>query len=126
MGPLPSTLHKTRQGSTPTTHRTGRGLSRREPSCRAHHACTNGSAANQANRRRCPPPPPVTQYSSNNISLFYWWTHGLSKNPEHTSGSCKSKGEGHSDDATIDDRKGGITNFNFGRSGKARRVNFQG
>jgi hypothetical protein len=70
--------------------------------------------------------PQVTQYSSNNISLFYCWTHGLSQNPEHTSGSCKSKAEGHSNGATIDDRKGGVTKFNFGRSGKARRVNFQG
>jgi hypothetical protein len=70
--------------------------------------------------------PQVTQYNSNNISLFYCWTHGSSKNPEHTSGSCKSKPKGHSDDATIDDRKGGVTKFNFGRSGKARRVNFQG
>jgi hypothetical protein len=62
-------------------------------------------------------------YSSNSIDLFYCWSHGLSKNPEHTSGTCNSKGKGHPDDATVDNRKGGINKINFGRSGKQRRIN---
>jgi hypothetical protein len=48
-------------------------------------------------------------FSSNSIELYYCWSHGVSKNSEHTSGSYNSKGEGHQDDAsTIDNRKGGI------------------
>jgi hypothetical protein len=79
-------------------------------------------------------PPPATalaagqqaappRFSSNSIELFYCWSHGVSKNPEHTSGSCNSKGEGHQDDATIDNCKGGINKINFGRSGKQWRIN---
>jgi hypothetical protein len=73
-----------------------------------------------------PPPgnrPPRPFFSSNIIELFYCWSHGVSKNPEHTSGSCNSKGEGHHDDATINNREGGINKINFGRSGKQRRIN---
>jgi hypothetical protein len=59
-------------------------------------------------------------YSSNSIDLFYWWSHGLSKNPEHTSGTCNSKGEGHQDDATLDNRKAESTKLTS--AGQANNV----
>ena len=37
----------------------------------------------------------------------YCWTHGVTKDPEHNSLSCKKKAVGHQDDATIDNMKGG-------------------
>jgi hypothetical protein len=59
-------------------------------------------------------------YVCNEVALYYCWTHGLSKNSKHTSKLCENKGEGHCDDATIENRKGGINRINFGRSGKQR------
>jgi hypothetical protein len=59
-------------------------------------------------------------YTSNGMALFYCWTHGLSKNPTHTSANCANKSEGHDDSATLENRMGGINRINFGRSGKKR------
>ena len=39
----------------------------------------------------------------------YCWTHGSSKNAKHNSGTCENKADGHQDDATINDKKGGST-----------------
>lgn len=64
---------------------------------------------------------PIPTYRSNGIDLYYCHTHGLSRNKDHTSHSCSNKGPDHVDDATIDNRKGGIQKINFGRSGKPRR-----
>lgn len=44
-----------------------------------------------------------------NASTSYCWTHGSSKNAKHTSGTCENKAEGHQDDATINNKKGGST-----------------
>lgn len=41
------------------------------------------------------------------INMFYCWTHGLGFSSNHTSCTCKKKADGHCDDATIKDRKGG-------------------
>jgi hypothetical protein len=62
------------------------------------------------------------EYVSNGIPLFYCWSHGLSKNLEHTSPTCINPKEGHCRDATIDNRLGGVNKINFGRSGQPRRV----
>jgi hypothetical protein len=58
--------------------------------------------------------------TSNDFPLFYCWTHGLSKNPQHPSHLCENKGEGHCDDATLENRKGGINKINFRKAGKPR------
>jgi hypothetical protein len=55
-----------------------------------------------------------TQFQYNTCPLFYCWTHGLNRNPQHTSGTCSSKGKGHKDDATLDNRQGGNAHITFG------------
>jgi hypothetical protein len=41
------------------------------------------------------------------IKMYYCWSHGLGFNSNHTSCTCKTKKDGHRDDATIRSRKGG-------------------
>jgi hypothetical protein len=41
------------------------------------------------------------------VEMFYCWSHGLGFNPKHTSCTCEKKKDGHRDDATIKNRKGG-------------------
>ena len=43
----------------------------------------------------------------NNNSKFYCWTHGRTRNKNHISCSWNNKKEGHQDDATLDNKKGG-------------------
>ena len=43
------------------------------------------------------------------VEMFYCWSHGLGFNPKHTSHTCNTKKDGHKDDATIHNRKGGST-----------------
>jgi hypothetical protein len=43
----------------------------------------------------------------NGINMYYCWSHGLGFNSNHTSCTCKTKKDGHRDDATIRSRKGG-------------------
>ena len=47
----------------------------------------------------------------NNNSKFYCWTHGRTRNKNHTSGTCINKKEGHKEDATLDNRKGGSNKY---------------
>ena len=47
------------------------------------------------------------------IKLFYCWTHGLGRNPKHTSATCRAKATGHRDDATILERLGGSNVISF-------------
>jgi len=73
---------------------------------------TSSSAGFQgANKATTQPPatlaPVITTLK--NIALGYCWTHGCSKNVKHTSVTCKNKADGHQDDATISDKKGGST-----------------
>ena len=51
---------------------------------------------------------PVTTVAPT-TSTSYCWTHGTSKNAKHTSSTCENKAEGHQDDATSTDKKGGST-----------------
>lgn len=39
--------------------------------------------------------------------VYYCWSHGISKNPKHTSATCNNKFVNHCSDATIWDTKGG-------------------
>jgi hypothetical protein len=43
----------------------------------------------------------------NRNSEHYCWSHGRTRNPKHTSPTCNHKKEGHKDDATLHDKKGG-------------------
>ena len=45
--------------------------------------------------------------TDNGVKMYYCWTHGLGKNPKHTSETCKNKAEGHKDKATADKMMGG-------------------
>ena len=47
----------------------------------------------------------------NNNSKFYCWTHGRTRNKNHTSDTCINKQEGHKEDATLDNRKGGSNKY---------------
>ncbi len=40
-------------------------------------------------------------------SSYYCWTHGKTCNRNHTSSSCRTKREGHQDNATLEDRMNG-------------------
>lgn len=68
---------------------------------------TNDSA-NSANSR---PPTPNSRATPNSnaspVGVHYCWSHGISTNAGHTSKTCNNKQEGHVDDSTIFDMKGG-------------------
>lgn len=64
-------------------------------------------------------------FNSNSVELYYCWTHGLSRNAQHTSASCHGKADAHQDTATLDNRMGGVNKIAFGRSGKTRKINFK-
>jgi hypothetical protein len=53
--------------------------------------------------------------------LFYCWSHGLSKNPAHTSKTCSNTKDEHVAKAILMNRRGGSGHINCGKSGKARR-----
>ena len=52
----------------------------------------------------------------NGVKMFYCWTHGLGKNWNHTSATCKNKAEGHKDEATADNTMGGNDRIMTGRN----------
>jgi hypothetical protein len=93
-----------------------------------HHANIAPTMATPTAHSLPPPPehhlsaiaPPSTTYKG--AELYYCHTHGVSKNPLHTSASCNNKGPRHVDDATCEDRKGGLNQLNFGKSGQPRRL----
>ena len=71
------------------------------------------------------PAPSTTQFRSNNINLFYCWSHGLNRNPAHTSATCTHPADGHQVTATLDKRMGGSGRITFGDrtgSGSVRLV----
>jgi hypothetical protein len=63
----------------------------------------------------------ASQVQCEGIPLFYCWSHGIGKNPNHTSSTCETKKAGHKNDATIMDRQSGFTYINFGVSGRPLR-----
>jgi hypothetical protein len=77
---------------------------------------TDDEADQQVNNATTQP----TSFQSNNITLYYCWTHGLSRNADHTSSTCANKADHHHDNATVDNRMGGVNKISFGRSGKPR------
>lgn len=53
--------------------------------------------------------------------LYYCWSHGLGRNPAHTSPTCEHKLEGHRDDATFANRQGGSTRIMVPRNNNRLR-----
>jgi hypothetical protein len=55
--------------------------------------------------------------------LYYCWTHGLSPNARHWSGTCTRQGDGHVENATVFNMQGGCTEIRMpqDRGGGARR-----
>lgn len=52
-------------------------------------------------------PPNYRVQTEGDKKLYYCWTHGLGSSAEHTSATCEHKAEGHKDDATVFNPKGG-------------------
>jgi hypothetical protein len=50
---------------------------------------------------------------------YYCWSHGLSTNRDHTSGTCSSPAEGHNASATLNDMKGGNPTIRRSRGERA-------
>jgi hypothetical protein len=48
--------------------------------------------------------------------FHYCWSHGLGKNPDHTSATCEKPAAGHCLDATLSNMKGGNNNISRGRN----------
>ena len=59
------------------------------------------------------PTPPATTPPNYRVQvegdrkMYYCWTHGLGSGAGHTSATCERKADGHQDDATVFDPKGG-------------------
>ena len=75
---------------------------------------------NAANAATQPPPTDPNQctpcvVTENNVKMYYCWTHGLGKNRNHTSPTCKNKADGHKDEATADNMMGGNNKIMSGR-----------
>ena len=50
---------------------------------------------------------PGNQFVCNNLQLGYCWTHGLTKNHDHTCATCSHPDTGHQVLATLDKQMGG-------------------
>jgi len=83
----------------------------------AHSVTENANAAIARNA-----PGTTTAVQVDTVKMYYCWTHGLTRNKEHTSATCTHKKDGHQDDATIHDIKGGSTRFMVPRSQRPKRV----
>ena len=60
---------------------------------------------NQQNVNRNP------RRNRNNNCNAYCWTHGKTRNPLHTSKTCRNRAEGHKEEATLDNKMGGSERF---------------
>jgi hypothetical protein len=49
-------------------------------------------------------------------NIYYCWSHGIHGNPRHTSVTCRSRAEGHKEEATLMDIMGGCTDVKLGRN----------
>jgi hypothetical protein len=72
----------------------------------------HGGHGADGNRPTSTPPlstPPTTSHVviPSGVKIYYCWSHGLSKNPQHTSPTCNFKKDGHVDTATADNLQGG-------------------
>ena len=63
----------------------------------------------------------VSQKSSTQ-AVYYCWSHGISTNAAHTSMTCTNKQDGHSDDSTIFNMKGGCNIVHRKRNEQQKNV----
>jgi hypothetical protein len=56
-----------------------------------------------------------SQVTPTPTSFYYCWSHGLSKNPLHTSATCNNKAVGHILDSSLTNMKGGCNNIQRNR-----------
>jgi hypothetical protein len=70
---------------------------------------TTGAANHSTIGVPSPSPAPLnTSVRVDNLAtMFFCWTHGLGRNPRHTSKTCKKPAHNHQRDATILDMRGG-------------------
>ena len=73
------------------------------------------ASAEDDNKKKPPAKDPPYILTDNNVKMYYCWTHGLGKNRNHTSCTCKNKAEGHKDEATADNMMGGCNKIMSGR-----------
>ena len=69
-------------------------------------------------------PPPSTTTGTQSAAPNGWhycWTHGLGRNPNHTSQSCTNPAEGHQNNATLDNMRGGSNQIVRCRGDRNRR-----
>ena len=93
---------------------------------RLQRLTAQAAGSHGANQTTTTPPTATTATTtshvhSDGIPLYYCWSHGLGKNPNHTSTTCDNKKTGHQLDATIFDRKNGSPFISCGNSGQPRR-----
>ena len=55
--------------------------------------------------------------TNNGVKMYYCWSHGLGKNANHTSATCRNKADGHKNDSTADNMMGGNNTIMRGRRG---------
>ena len=55
----------------------------------------------------------IVQNDGSQLKFGYCWTHGFTLNADHTSLTCNRRAEGHKEDATMWDRKGGKSTISF-------------
>lgn len=67
--------------------------------------------------------PDGTIRTNNGTTMYYCWSHGLGKNPAHTSMTCRNKKEGHKDAATADNLMGGNNTIMAGRPRRNTNTN---
>lgn len=71
------------------------------------------NAATDVTLPRAPPATPPAALASAHVitndgmKMYYCWSHGLTKNADHTSATCQNKKEGHDCTATAGNMKGG-------------------
>jgi hypothetical protein len=61
---------------------------------------------------------PGTTPTNPPAGFHYCWSHGLGRNPNHTSANCNNKATGHRSDATLLNMQGGNNNIARGRNEK--------
>jgi hypothetical protein len=59
------------------------------------------------------------------VKMYYCWSHGLSKNANHTGFTCTNRSEGHIESATADNIQGGNSNISRGRGQRRGPVRTQ-
>lgn len=77
------------------------------------------AAANAANAANAPPPPPNARANVPPPGHHYCWSHGLGRNPAHTSATCSNPAPNHDVTANFHNMKGGNNTISRARNERA-------